>query len=179
MQLAFSFDQTRCTGCHTCVVSCKDWHDVPAGPVGFRRVETREEGRFPNVKVFHLSISCNHCKKPPCADACPEDAIIKREDDGIVLIDREKCTGCRICESACPYDAISFLAQEDTVARKCDFCTDRLENGEPPVCVAACPMRALDFGDFEQLLRRPDVATHVAHLPEGKDVGPALAVRAK
>ena len=132
MQLAFYFDQTRCTGCRTCVVACKDWNDLPTGAVRFRRIDTHEEGRFPNVKVSHLSISCNHCRKPTCADACPENAIIKREDDGIVLIDGEKCTGCRVCASASPYEAISFLAEEVAVGQKCDFCMDRPENGEPP-----------------------------------------------
>jgi len=83
VQLAFYFDQTRCTGCHTCAVACKDWHDLPAELVQWRRVSTCEEGKFPNVLVRHLSISCAHCASPACAAACPEDAISKRPGDGL------------------------------------------------------------------------------------------------
>jgi len=137
MQLAFYFDQTRCIGCHTCVVACKDWHDLPAELVSRRRVSTYEEGKFPDVGVHHVSVSCNHCEKPACAEACPEDAIYKREADGVVLIDAEKCTGCRACEDACPYGAIQFRPEEGAVAEKCCFCEDRLADGEIPICVVS------------------------------------------
>jgi anaerobic dimethyl sulfoxide reductase subunit B (iron-sulfur subunit) len=179
MQLAFYFDQTRCTGCHTCVVACKDWHDTPAGPAGYRRVATREEGRFPNVKVSHLSISCNHCGEPACVDACPEDAIFKRDDDGVVLIDEAKCTGCRVCEDACPYEAIRFLPDEGAKAEKCDFCAERLENKEVPVCVAACPMRALGYGELKDLSTRQGVATKAEHLPDSLQTTGSLLIKPK
>lgn len=176
MQLAFYFDQTRCTGCHTCAVACKDWHDLPAGSVHWRRVSTFEEGKFPNVTVSHLSVSCAHCASPACLAACPEDAIYKREDDGVVLIDVQKCTGCRACESACEYGAMQFRS-DDARAEKCNFCVDRLEKGEPPICVAACPMRALDFGDFASLKQRPGVGGSVPHLPDATRTSGHLAVK--
>lgn len=179
MQLAFSFDQTRCTGCHACVVACKDWNDLPAELVNWRRVDTYEEGRFPDVRVYHVSISCNHCEKPACLQACPEDAIAKRDADGVVLIDADKCNGCRVCESECPYDAIQFRPGDDAKAEKCTFCADRLENGEAPICVGACPMRALDSGDIEQLSGRSGLSRVARHLPDGLQTTAALLIKAK
>jgi len=179
MQLAFYFDQTRCIGCHTCVVACKDWHDLPAELVSRRRVSTYEEGKFPDVGVHHVSVSCNHCEKPACAEACPEDAIYKREADGVVLIDAEKCTGCRACEDACPYGAIQFRPEEGAVAEKCCFCEDRLADGEIPICVSACPMRALDCGDFDSLAGRPGATRSVRHLPDGAQTMASLLIKPK
>jgi anaerobic dimethyl sulfoxide reductase subunit B (iron-sulfur subunit) len=179
MQLAFYFDQTRCMGCHTCVVACKDWNNLPAELVHWRRVETYEEGKFPDVRVYHVSLSCNHCVRPACADACPEAAIIKREADGVVLIQADKCTGCRECEDACPYGAIQFRSDDGAIAEKCTFCVDRLEDGEPPVCVASCPMRALEFGLLAELSRRPGAARTATHVPDGTKTTGALLIKAK
>ena len=92
MQLGFYFDQTRCTGCCTCVVACKDWHDVPAGPASWRRVITIEEGDFPNLFVAFLTTSCCHCDQPACISVCPVQAIYKGE--GQVLIDYKRCINC-------------------------------------------------------------------------------------
>lgn len=179
MQFAFYFDQTRCTGCHTCAVACTDWHDLPAGSVNWRRVITYEEGRFPDVSVSHISFSCNHCQHPPCIESCPENAIHKRPDDGVVLIDEKKCIGCHACEDACPYAAIQFRPGNDSKAEKCTFCNDRLAGKEPPICVAACPMRALDFGPFDELSKRPGIAGRVVHLPDCSWAKPALIVKTK
>lgn len=179
MQLGFYFDQTRCTGCHTCVVACKDWHNLPAELVNWRWVDTYEEGKFPDVKVYHVSVSCNHCEKPACAEACPEEAIYKREADGVVLVDAEKCTECRVCEDACPYGAIQFRSDDGAVAEKCNFCIDRLENTEVPICVGACPMRALDFGPSDELAKKADVVRKIKHLPDAAKTTGALFVKSK
>jgi anaerobic dimethyl sulfoxide reductase subunit B (iron-sulfur subunit) len=106
MQLGFYFDQTRCTGCHTCNVACKDWHDIEAGPVNRMRITTIERGKFPNVLVAWLALPCCHCEQLTCVAACPASAITKRADDGIVVVDRELCLGrdkCELCLEACPY----------------------------------------------------------------------------
>lgn len=179
MQLGFYFDQTRCVGCQTCVVACKDWHDLPAETSRWRRVTTFEEGKFPDVRVSHVSVSCNHCQRPACLEACPEGAIQKRDDDGVVLIDSEKCTGCRDCGSACPYDAIQFRSEDAPVAEKCSFCADRLERGEVPICVAACPMRALDAGPCEVLSGYPGATRAAQHLPDGVQTTASLFVKPK
>jgi anaerobic dimethyl sulfoxide reductase subunit B len=153
-QLAFHFDQTRCTGCYTCAVACKDWHDVPAGPASWMRVRTIEQGKFPDVFVSFLALACLHCANPACVPACPVNAISKRREDGIVLVNREECLGkdsCGLCLEACSYDAPQFGAEQNAKMQKCGFCLDRWAEGKPPICVAACPTRALDAGRLEEM----------------------------
>ena len=154
MQLAFFIDQSRCTGCHTCTVACKDWHDIPAGPVHWRRVIRIEKGKHPNLFVAFHTLSCLHCAEPACIAACPVGAIYKRKEDGIVLVDREKCLGkdaCGLCLEACPYDVPQFGEEENARMQKCDFCVDRWAEDKKPVCVESCPMRALDAGPLDEL----------------------------
>jgi len=104
MQMGFYFDQTRCIGCFTCIVACKDWNDVEAGPVSWRSVITIEKGKCPNLFVAFLPTACYHCLEPACVSACPVDAISKRESDGVIAVDREACLGkddCGMCLQAC------------------------------------------------------------------------------
>lgn len=154
MQLGFYFDQTRCCGCCTCIVACKDWNDVSAGPASWRRVITVEKGEFPDLFVAFLSTACHHCAAPACVSACPVDAVSKREEDGVVVVDRETCLGkdsCAQCFEACSYDAPQFGAEENGKMQKCHFCFDRLAENRKPACVDSCPMRALDAGPIEEL----------------------------
>ena len=154
MQTGFYFDQTRCTGCFTCVVACKDWHDVPAGPASWMRVTTIEKGKFPDVFVAFLAAACYHCLEPACVDACLVNAITKREKDGIVVVDREACLGrdkCQLCLESCTYDAPQFGAEENAKMQKCDLCLERWAEHKKPICVDACPMRALDAGPVKEL----------------------------
>jgi anaerobic dimethyl sulfoxide reductase subunit B (iron-sulfur subunit) len=154
MQLGFYFDQTRCTGCFTCVVACKDWHNVEAGPASWRRVKITERGKFPEIFVASLTTACYHCAKPACVLACPANAIAKREEDGIVVVDSEKCYGkefCDLCLQACPYEAPQFGAEDNAKMQMCDLCLDRWAEGKKPICVDSCPMRALDAGPIEDL----------------------------
>jgi len=157
MQLGLYFDQTRCTGCYTCVVACKDWHDVPAGPASWMRVSTIERGKFPNVFVAYFATPCCHCAQPACVSACPVSAITRNEENGIVVVDGEKCLGrdnCDACLVACPYGAPQFGAEENARMQKCDLCLDRWAEGKLPICVAGCPMRALDAGPLEELVAK-------------------------
>jgi anaerobic dimethyl sulfoxide reductase subunit B (iron-sulfur subunit) len=112
MQVGFYFDQTRCTGCSACRVACKDWNDIPAGPENWMRVLYTEKGKFPKPFVSYMIAPCWHCVEPVCAAACPVDAITKREEDGIVLVDSDACLGSEECDvkclKACPYDAPQF-----------------------------------------------------------------------
>jgi len=154
MQMGFYLDQTKCIGCYACIVACKDWHNIPAGPASWIRLNTIEKGRYPNLFVSFLPVTCYHCLKPACIPACPMDAITKREEDGIVTVDRETClskNNCGLCLEACPYDAPQFGAEENAKMQKCDLCLDRWMEGKKPICVSGCPMWALDAGPIDEL----------------------------
>jgi len=155
MQMGFYFDQTRCTGCYTCIIACKDWHDIPAGPANWIKVTTTEKGKFPNLSLSYLFSACLHCADPTCAKACPVSAITKREDDGIVVVDREVCIGggeCKFaCRKACPYDVPQFGAEPGAKMQKCDLCLERWAENRKPLCIEACLMRALDAGPLDEL----------------------------
>lgn len=165
MQLGFYFDQSRCTGCYTCTVACKDWHDVPAGPASWRRVSTIEKGKYPKLFAAFLSLSCTHCAEPTCIPACPVNAISKREADGIVVVDSEVCLGnvecAMLCRDSCPYTAPQFGAEEGAKIQMCDLCVDRWTEGKKPICIEACPMRALDAGPLDELQSKYGDTTEV------------------
>jgi anaerobic dimethyl sulfoxide reductase subunit B (iron-sulfur subunit) len=154
-QLGFYFDQTRCTGCGACGVACKDWHDIPAGPENWMRILYTEKGRFPDVFVSYLASPCYQCAEPVCASVCPPGAISKRDADGIVVVDTAACLGneaCDVkCQKACPYNAPQFGPEPAARMRKCDFCQERWPERKLPICVEACPTRALDAGPMESL----------------------------
>lgn len=155
MQMAFYFDQTRCTGCFVCLIACKDYHDVELGPVDYRDVTYLEKGKYPNPYIAYMTTSCFHCANPECATACPVDAITKREKDGIVVVDRELCLGkdncALLCQEACPYDMPRFGDEENAKMQMCDFCLDQLDENKSPVCVAACLTRCLEAGPLTEL----------------------------
>jgi len=154
MQFGFYFDQTRCVGCFTCAVACKDWHDTPAGPSHWMKVNCIEEGEFPHPAVAYAIRPCYHCENPPCRENCPAGAISKSADTGIVTVDRGICLGqekCGTCREICPYGAPQFGAETDARMEKCDLCRERWQGGGKPICVEACPLRALDAGEMVQL----------------------------
>ena len=147
---AFSFDASACTGCKACQVACKDKNNLPVG-VLWRRVMEVSGGEWlqtgktwsNTVFAYNLSMACNHCLHPKCAGVCPTNAYHVRPD-GIVLLDSSKCVGCGYCNWACPY-AVPQYNPAAGVMSKCNFCYDALDAGQPPACVAACPLRVLDF----------------------------------
>jgi len=158
-QLAFYFDASACGNCKACQIACQDKNDLPFY-LRWRRVVSYGGGGWvshptapgvmvPDVFGYSVSIACNHCENPMCANVCPAAAITKRSD-GVVLIDTDKCIGCRYCEWACPYGAPQFN-EELGVMTKCTFCEDLLAVGGRPACVDACVMRALDFGELDEL----------------------------
>ncbi|MHB8797746.1 MAG: DMSO/selenate family reductase complex B subunit [Thermoanaerobaculia bacterium] len=175
---AVHFDASACTGCKACQAACKDHNDLPEG-ILWRRVYEVSGGGFRrdgaawrnDVFAWNLSLSCNHCERPVCAEVCPTGAVGRRED-GVVLLDPEKCMGCRYCEWACPYGAPRFDAARG-VMTKCTLCADRLDEGLDPSCVAACPMRALDFGPLEKIRARAGEACGFP-LPDPRLTEPAL-----
>lgn len=118
MQLGFYFNQSRCVDCYTCVVACKDWHDVPAGPACWMRLQAIEKGKFPDVSVAFLAVPCYHCTDPSCVAVCPAAAITKRED-GIVAVDRTKCRE----EASCGIIAEQWLPKALTFGETRSPCT--------------------------------------------------------
>lgn len=183
MQRGFYFDQTRCTGCLTCGVACKDWHDIPAGPVKWRVIKPIEKGVFPEPFVAYLAESCYHCGSPGCADACPVGAISKREEDGIVVVDREMCLGRSVCggqcRDACPYGAPQFAEGEEDQMQKCDLCLDRLAEGKKPVCVESCPLRALDAGPVARLREKYGSSQEAAGFAYSEELRPSVVFKGK
>ena len=167
-QYGFYFDADRCINCHACEVACKSLHKIEPG-VYWRKTVEIWSGDFPEVSRTFASISCMHCAEPACEKACPAKAIIKREEDGIVIIDREKCTGCGICYDACPYGVPQFGI--DRIMQKCDFC---IESDGEPACAAPCPANALFYGTMEELARMAEETG--AELLAG-ETSPSLYIR--
>ena len=180
-QYAFYVDSSACSGCKACQMACKDRHCLPVGLL-WRRVYEVAGGDwvrsgpawFSSVFAYNISLACNHCVEPICAEVCPARAITKRVD-GIVLLDSEKCLGCKYCAWACPYGAPQYDAEAGCMT-KCNFCVEDLEAGLPPSCVAACPLRALDFGDRAELEERYGSLDAVYPLPEPDLTEPALVI---
>jgi len=182
MGLGFFFDQTRCTNCLACVVACKDWHDIPAGPASWMKVVTIEEGLYPQLRVSFLVQCCFHCAAPGCVAVCPTQAIQKRTEDGIVVVSPELCLGkdqCHQCREACPYSAPQFGAEENSKMQKCDLCLERLRKGLKPICVAACPMRALDAGPMEELISKHKGTREAVGLAFSHELKPSIVFRSR
>jgi anaerobic dimethyl sulfoxide reductase subunit B (iron-sulfur subunit) len=177
-QYGFFFDQSRCTGCRDCTVACKNWHQLPPGPLKYLKVYEYEKGSFPQVRIHFQWVPCYHCEKPECVDACPVEAISKETKYGAVLLDSEKCTGCRNCYEECPYGAPVFADDNiGTPAQKCDMCIDRLEAGELPICVGACSARALDFGPLSEMQARYGNSRDLEDLPNSGETMPSVVFK--
>ncbi len=167
----------KCKKC-VAAEACHAYHNVPKIPDPKREIkwiwQESFEHAFPHlaaegehigeeIKRRPFVILCNHCKHPPCVRVCPTKATFQRED-GIVMMDMHRCIGCRFCMAACPYGSRSFnwmdprpyITKENPeyptrtkgVVEKCDFCAERIDQGLLPVCVEACPEKALVFGDI-------------------------------
>ena len=172
-KLAIGINLHRCIGCNTCAVACKMQNNVPDGML-WNRVLTEgcerfdsAEGTYPNLSRTYLPLACQHCENPACERVCPTGATYK-DDKGRVEIDYDKCIGCRMCMSACPYTGVRSFNWEEPrypmdfalgdadapkhqkhVVEKCIFCYQRLARGETPACMDLCPARARHFGDLD------------------------------
>ena len=140
-EYSFSFDKNKCVACYACETACKVHNGVEIG-CSLRRVKTLWHGKYPEVSSVNLSISCMHCVDPECIKVCPEEAISKNSN-GIVSVDQELCSGCRLCFNACPVNAPQY--GNDGKMQKCNFCTSRLVKDEVPICVDTCPGGAIEF----------------------------------
>ena len=154
-------DTTQCTqGCTDCVTACNKENGLSGGTAAtdsqwIRKIEIKD---ISNGRISTLPMMCQHCEHPPCVDVCPTQASFKRAD-GIVLVDRHRCIGCRYCMMACPYKARSFVHeplenQNPDVPRgkgtveACSLCVHRIDKGQIPACAEACKNKAILFGDL-------------------------------
>ena len=174
MHYGMVIDTKRCVGCNACTVACKMANNVPQDIFWTRALTDGGEmmdtpaGEVPDVSLRYITVSCQHCENPACAKVCPVGATYKDPETGVVRQDYDKCIGCRMCMSACPYTGVrSFnwdeprypmdfaLGDADApkhqkhVVEKCIFCYQRLARGETPACMDLCPARARHFGDLD------------------------------
>lgn len=181
-QLGFVVEQNYCMGCKTCQVACKDKHDLEVGQL-FRRVTETEGGGYaqtgagitPNIFAFWTSLSCNHCEHPKCVENCPTGAMHKRSEDGVVVVDQQKCVGCGYCTWSCPYGAPQYNPALGKMG-KCDFCLDYLAQGQDPACVAACPVRALHYGELAEIKQKYSGVPTGKGLPAPNITSPSLII---
>ena len=141
-QYRFHFDATACIGCHCCEVACNEQNNNSAD-VKWRRVGETQSGIFPNVKNHFNSMSCNHCIDPECLKGCPTNSYIKF-DNGIVFHDDDSCIGCQYCTWNCPYE-VPVFNKDRGIVTKCHMCHEKLEVGQTPACVQACPSGAIEI----------------------------------
>lgn len=192
-KLGLVIDLDICVGCQGCVTNCKGWntggHSAPLtdeNPYGkdvdgvfFNRVHTFSSGLGTDATTVHFPKSCLHCENPLCVTVCPTGASYKRESDGIVLVNHDKCIGCKLCSWACAYGAREYDAT-DGVMKKCTLCIDRIYNenldevDRKPACVLTCPSKARHFGDLGD--PESDVSKMVAERG-GYDLMPELGYK--
>ncbi len=141
-QYRFHFDATKCIGCRCCEVACNEQNNNPAD-IKWRRVGEMEGGAFPDTLMLFNSMSCNHCVDPACLIGCPTESYIKF-DNGIVFHDDDACIGCQYCTWNCPYSVPTYH-EERKIVTKCHMCHERLDVGESPACVQACPSAAIEI----------------------------------
>jgi Fe-S-cluster-containing dehydrogenase component len=144
---AMAVDLRRCVGCQSCTVACQVGNDVPIGMLWSFVTTVGPQGTFPTVSLYNLPIMCMHCENPSCVTCCPTGASHQRED-GIVLVDADKCVGCKACVMACPYGQ-RMPNVERGIVQKCTFCVERISQGKQPYCVANCHQHARVFGDLD------------------------------
>ncbi len=157
-QYAFEVDLDACTGCKACVAACHTMNGLDATEV-WRTVGLLHGGTSAAPALQTVTTSCHHCVEPACLSGCPVQAYEKDPVTGIVKHLDDQCFGCQYCTLMCPYDAPKYNKARGVV-RKCDMCSDRLEHGEAPACVQACPNEAIAIRVVE---RTTVVESSVAH----------------
>ena len=167
----------KCIGCYACRTACQRQNDLLPDE-SFIRFEEREVGKYPNVTVEHIPLQCMHCEDAPCEAVCPTHATYTT-DSGVVLVDEERCIGCKYCMMACPYGVRSWNAAEKC-AEKCTLCGHLTSQDKLPACVKSCAAGARFYGDLDD--PDSDASKELAKYSEGdihtlQDVGNHPATR--
>jgi tetrathionate reductase subunit B len=161
---AFTIDMGKCTGCYCCQLACKDEHvgndwgsyskAQPDTGQFWGKLNEYVRGQVPQVKMSFVFIPCQHCVDAPCVSDCPVDDACYTREDGLIVINPNKCTGCALCVTSCPYGVIYFN-QDLNIAQKCTGCAHLVDAGVnySPRCADACPHEAIKFGDESSLDR--------------------------
>ncbi|MFC1929601.1 4Fe-4S dicluster domain-containing protein [Chloroflexota bacterium] len=180
MQIGFYFDQSRCIGCYACVAACRSWNELDQEMPDMIEIVSKERGEFPDVSLTHLFLTCFHCDQPACIPACPDELLVKRAEDGIVVItDSEQCTNCGLCVEACPYGVPKMVTNGSTVKIvKCNLCLDRIGEGKAPVCVDTCPTEALDAGPMDELRAKYGETKDLEGFHNPSETSPSIIFRA-
>lgn len=139
-------DNTKCIACGMCQEGCKERHGLPEDEDYIKLFKDFQTGSEPNLKFENFTAQCNHCDNAPCERICPTQATYLNED-GIMVMDHDKCIGCKGCVAACPYNARIWSEAKQT-PEKCNFCDGFVQAGEQPACVEVCPVDARHFGDL-------------------------------
>lgn len=167
----------RCTGCDSCIVSCKFENHLPLGTFYNRVMQVGPTGSYPNVERYNLPVQCQQCTHARCVEVCPTGASYRDGESGIVLVDESKCIGCQYCLYACPYGVRTF-SEADGVARKCTLCQHlTAKDAAEPACVHNCPGGARFYGDLDdpsspvsrELSKYDADCIHTLAAPEGEE----------
>lgn len=168
---AIYYDLSLCTACKGCQIACKQWNQLPSpldnvdipfsgsfenpqaldGDTWLRITFNEADGGPNGVAWAFNRDACNHCTEAGCVEACPTGAC-HYQDDGAVVIDADKCIGCKYCIAACPFGVPKY-SERDKVTKKCWLCQDRQGAGREPACVGTCPTEALQFGPRSEMLQ--------------------------
>jgi len=166
-RMGFLIDTSRCIGCRSCQVACKQWNKLEADKTVnhgsyenpgdltsnlYNRIRFIEKADGDSVKWMFLNERCVHCGEAGCMKVCPAPGALYRTTEGFVAFDKEKCIACKYCVSACPFDVPRYGANEKV--SKCHLCFDRIGAGMAPACAKACPTQTLQYGPRGALIAK-------------------------
>lgn len=168
----------RCTGCFGCEIACKMENNVALGQRWSKVFTVGPVGEYPNMTRYALPTMCQQCKDAPCVHVCPTGASYRDSNTNVVLVDKEKCIGCKYCMMACPYGVRSWNKTEKCV-EKCTLCGQLTSAGKLPACVKSCAAGARFYGDLDdpnsdvskELAKHPAEAVHTL---EDQGNGPCM-----